>query len=106
VDAVRRGRLRPPSDAPDEGERFDHLVAEDGRAVVEQILSGRVEDPADYLQDHDEWVTLLSGRATLEVGDEPVELAAGEWVVLPAHVPHRLVTVDPGTSWLAFHLDP
>ncbi len=103
---VRRGRLRPPSDAPTDGERFDLLVdTTDGRPVVEQILSGRVDTPVDYLGDRDEWVAILAGNATLDVDGQTVELAAGDWVVLPAHVPHRLMSVDEGTSWLAFHFD-
>jgi cupin 2 domain-containing protein len=76
-----------------------------GRVVVEQILSGQVEGPAAYLLDRDEWVAVLAGGASLEVGGEPVELAAGDWVLLPAGVPHRVVRVEPGTSWLAFHFE-
>ncbi len=75
----------------------------DGRVVVEQILSGRVEGPLDYLQDHDEWVAVLAGGAVLDVGGEVVELAAGDWVLLPADVPHQLVRVEEGTNWIAFH---
>jgi cupin 2 domain-containing protein len=80
------------------------LVIVDGRAVVEQILSGRVAASAEYLQGTDEWVTVLHGGAALEVGDEAVELAPGDWVLLPAGVPHRVVRVEAGTSWLAFHI--
>ena len=60
--------------------------------------------PEDYLQDQDEWITLLAGAAVLDVGDARVELAAGDWVLLPAKVPHRLVSVEPGSHWLAVHV--
>ncbi|MEA2685967.1 MAG: cupin 2 protein, partial [Actinomycetota bacterium] len=60
----------------------------DGRVVVEQILSGRVDGPADYLERRDEWVAVLAGGAALEVGDEAVDLGPGDWVVLPAGVAH------------------
>lgn len=101
---VRRGRLRPPSDAPAEGERTDRLVVDGhGEAVVEQILTGRVDTPVDYLAPRHEWVAVLHGGAALDVGGEHVELAAGDWVVLPADVPHRLLEVDEGTSWLTCH---
>lgn len=76
----------------------------DGQVVVEQILTGRMEGPTDYLQDRDEWVAVLHGLAELDVGGEAVELAPGDWVLLPAGVPHRVVRVEPGTSWLAFHI--
>jgi cupin 2 domain-containing protein len=99
---LRRGRLRPSSDAPAEGEDTDTL-AEAGGATVEQILSGRVATPVDYLASHSEWIVVLNGRAALDVGGEHVGLATGDWVVLPAAVPHRLVAVDHGTTWLAVH---
>jgi hypothetical protein len=105
IRVVRRGRLRLPSDAPAEGERADRLVGVGDRPVVEQILSGRVDCPIDYLGDRGEWVALLAGGAVLEVGGEQVDLGPGDWVVLPARVPHRLLRVEPGTSWLAVHFD-
>ena len=69
-------------------------------AVVEQILSGRLTVPVDYLQDVDEWVVVLAGRAVLEVDGVRLELATGDWVMLPALTPHRLLETDPGTSWV------
>lgn len=74
--------------------------------MVEHILSGRVDGPADYLQAHAEWVTVLAGGAVVDVGGETVELGPGDWVVLPADVAHRVVRVEDGTSWLAVHLPP
>ncbi len=78
----------------------------DDRVVVEQIISGRVELSADYLEPRDEWVAVLAGGAALDVGGEEVEMGPGDWVLLPAGVAHRVVRVEPGTSWLAVHLDP
>jgi cupin 2 domain-containing protein len=107
VAPIRRGRLRPPSDAPHNGETHIPLVSTDGgRTQIEQILSGQVATPADYLESTHEWVTVLAGGATIEVADERIDLAAGDWVLLPADVPHRLTRVDEGTSWLAVHLGP
>jgi cupin 2 domain-containing protein len=105
VTPVIRGRLRAPSDAPAVGERTE-AIAELGGVAVEQTLSGALEAPVDYNQDHDEWVVLLVGRATLVVGDESLDLAPGEWVFLRAREPHRLVETEPGTSWLALHAPP
>lgn len=73
--------------------------------VVEQILSGVVE-PVDYVQDQDEWVVVLDGAAVLEVDGEHCDLARGDWMLLPAGTPHRLVSTRPGTNWLAVHLHP
>jgi cupin 2 domain-containing protein len=98
-----RGRLRDASDAPATGELAEEVLAF-GNAVVEQILSGRLDAPAEYLQEQDEWVLVLAGAATLEMDGEPVELAAREWVLLPSGLPHRVVRTEPGTEWLAVHL--
>ena len=75
-----------------------------GHVVVEQILSGRLDDPVDYCQEHDEWVVVLEGGAVLEVGNERLDMSGGDWVLLPAGVSHRLAETQPGTSWLAIHV--
>jgi cupin 2 domain-containing protein len=102
---VTRGALEHASAAPGRGERTVELAAT-GAFVVEQILSGRLAGPADYLQDHDEWVVVLAGRARLLVGGVEVALAAGEWLLLPAGRPHTLLETEPGTSWIAVHGRP
>lgn len=99
---VRRGRLSPATDAPPTGEHSE-VLARLGGTVVEYILSGRMSSLVDYDQAHDEWVTVLEGGAVLQVDDERVVLNSGDWILLPAHVPHRLVEVEPGTRWLALH---
>lgn len=100
-----RGRLRDASDAPAQGEQAEKVLAF-GNAFVQQILSGRLEGPADYLQEQDEWVVVLAGAATLEVDGETVELEAQDWLFLPSGLPHRLVETEPETSWLAVHVYP
>jgi hypothetical protein len=70
------GRLRPSADAPPKGE-WSEEIAQLGGVVVEHILSGALRSPVDYDQDHDEWVVLLNGEATLEVGGETVLPVAG-----------------------------
>jgi len=97
--AFAHGHLQSPETAPDSGERILRL-AELGHVVVEQILSGRLDGPVDYRQDVDEWVTVLHGGATLVVEDQTVHLGPGDWVMLRAAAPHRLVETQPGTSWL------
>jgi cupin 2 domain-containing protein len=99
---VVRGRLLPPAEAPSVGERNEEIARLSG-AVVEHTLSGSLPSPLDYDQDHDEWVVLLHGGAVLDVGDERLDLVAGDWLFLPAHATHRLIETLPETSWLAVH---
>lgn len=98
------GRLRGAG-APLSGERVEGIASREG-ASVEHIVSGHLPHRVDYLQDHDEWVVLLEGRAVLEVGRERLSLGPRDWALLPAGVAHALVEVDPGTEWLAVHFRP
>jgi cupin 2 domain-containing protein len=100
VQSPRRGRLLDPSLAPSQGERVEQLAQLDG-LVVEQILSGTLEQALDFNQDHDEWFVLLQGDAELEVNGESLTLTSGDWMLLPRQTPHRVVRTSPGTSWLA-----
>jgi cupin 2 domain-containing protein len=102
ADRFLRGRLRDPAEAPAAGEH-DELVLRRGQVEVRQILSGRLDEPAEFVQEEDEWVAVLAGSAKLELGGERVELSAGEWLYLPGGLPHTLVETEPGTSWLALH---
>lgn len=99
------GRLLTGGAAPPTGEHHQELVRF-GPVRVEQILTGRLDAPLDFDQDHDEWVVVLAGGATLDVSGRSLELTAGDWVLLRARVPHRLVSAEPGTSWLAVHSAP
>jgi mannose-6-phosphate isomerase-like protein (cupin superfamily) len=98
-----RGRLLPSSDAPVNGEHVEELIHV-GDVVIEQIISGVVDKPVDYDQDHDEWVVLLEGSAELEVNGERLSLEQGDWVLLPRRTPHRLIRTTQGTNWLAVHV--
>lgn len=96
------------TDMPDQygpGEVSDTLY-ETGGAAVERILSrGHTTDWYD--QDHDEWVLVHRGAARLEFGDGcEVHLRAGQHVLLPARLRHRVswTAPDEDTVWVAVHL--
>lgn len=105
ADGLVRGRLAEPASGPATGEEVRRLVATRG-VVVEEILSGRLETPVDYVQDEDEWVVLLAGRATVGLAGETIELGPGDWLYLPSGLPHTLVETAPGSSWLAVRVAP
>ena len=97
---VRFGRLDPG--VPPVGETFAEL-ARVGPARVEHIVSSDSADPAEQLQDWDEWVLVIAGSAELEVEGHAHRLEPGDWVVLPAGTPHRVVRTASGTQWIAVH---
>jgi cupin 2 domain-containing protein len=98
-----RGRLLDGSDAPASGELVAQLV-QVGGVVVEQILSGELDDAVQYDQDHDEWVVLLAGTAELDVHGDRLSLEPGDWLLLPRRTPHRLVRTTRGANWIAVRL--
>jgi cupin 2 domain-containing protein len=102
---MERGSILPADAAPEVGERVVPLSSgEDWR--IEQILSGVLAEPVDDLLDHEEWVLVVEGSALMEVDGRPVGLARGDWIRLGPGIPHRVLTTQPGTSWLAVHLPP
>lgn len=81
------------------------LKAENVR--IERIVSHGHTSPEGfwYDQDQDEWVMVLTGRAKLRLGDDLIEMQAGDYVNIPAHQKHRVewTTPDEPTVWLAVH---
>lgn len=60
-----------------------------------------------YDQPQAEWVVLLRGSARLLIEGEPQarRLNPGDWLLIPAHIRHRVEWTDPAqpTVWLALH---
>ena len=98
---MRAGHLHD-GDVPATGEAFIEL-ARLGGSRVELIVSSSTPDPAEQRQTHDEWVAVLVGSATLELAGERRSLAAGDWLLIPAGAPHRVLGTEAGTRWLAVH---
>ena len=102
---LRSGSLTASSEAPGAGETFTTLLRQPG-VTVEQIISSDAPDTHEQVGDADEWVVLLDGSADLEVEGVVRTLDAGDWVVLPAGTPHRVLSTSSGARWLAVHVDP
>lgn len=89
-------------------EEFLELFA--NRAVrIERIVSPSRRSPSGfwYDQDEDEWVMVLRGGATLEFDSgEIVAMNQGDYLLIPAHMRHRVAETEAETIWLAVHLKP
>ncbi len=89
-------------------ETFDDLLRSD-KVRIERIVSTGQASPPGFWYDQPlgEWVVVLSGAARLRLAepDQLVELKAGDYLNIPAHVRHRVEWTDPAqpTVWLAVH---
>jgi cupin 2 domain-containing protein len=98
--------LLQSSEKPANAEESKTLfTADDVR--IEQIVSHGHASPDGfwYNQPDAEWVALIKGSATLLVeGQGSLNLGAGDYLLIPAHVRHRVEQVSDDAVWLAVHL--
>ncbi|WP_437965624.1 cupin domain-containing protein [Sorangium sp. So ce260] len=72
------------------GSRYRHLtkaVMGDAYHVgvaIEELSPGKQSSPAHYHLLEEEHILILEGRATLRLGDETIEMSAGDYVCFPA----------------------
>ena len=95
-----------PASLPDEA--FATLLEGPGFRLERIVSTGQATpEGAWYDQPQAEWVVLLRGGARLliEGEPEPRQLHPGDWLLIPAHVRHRVEWTDPAqpTVWLALH---
>ena len=86
-------------------EQFD-ILASGLHFRFEHILSGSHASPPDFWYDQAqaEWAVLLAGTATLEFEEGRVTMTAGEALLIPAHIKHR-VARSSDAVWLALHFE-
>lgn len=88
-----------------EPERVELLLTTPALRLERIVSEGHASPPGFwYDQDEHEWVTLVSGAATLEVeGRGPVDLLPGSSHLLPARTRHRVASTSQteSTVWLA-----
>jgi cupin 2 domain-containing protein len=72
---------------------------------MEHIVSNGAASPAGFWYDQEspEWVALVQGSATLEFEDGALRLKAGDSLVIPARLKHRVQQTSADAVWLAFH---
>lgn len=91
--------------SPDE-EVNETLYADD-KVRIERIISTGQASPEGfwYDQKENEWVCVLEGQGVIQWGDDSKKvLEKGDWVLIPAHVRHRVLSTstNPPCIWLAF----
>lgn len=95
-----------PTQIPEE--IVEQLVQHDS-VKIERIVSRGHASPEDFWYDQEtqEFVLLLSGSAQIlyENEENSTTLHPGDWILIPAHVRHRVLSTDKNTDtvWLAIH---
>lgn len=92
-------------------EIVETLLERPGLKIERIVSTGRATPEGEwYDQETDEWVLLIKGSARLRIEGEASEreLAAGDFVLLPAHCRHRVEWTDDEapTIWLAVQFAP
>lgn len=102
------GNLLAAVPAGEGGEAFESLFEAAGLRI-ERIVSHDHASPEGfwYDQPQDEWVMVATGEAVIEFGDgSRRSLRPGDWLVLRAHLRHRVAATFGRTVWLAVHRFP
>jgi cupin 2 domain-containing protein len=88
---------------PKNGETFTTLLEHKNIKINRIISSDNVEE-TEYIQEEDEWLVVLDGKATLLLKDEKKTLIKGESLFIPSKTPHRVLSTQNGTVWLTVHI--
>ncbi|MDY7006608.1 MAG: cupin domain-containing protein [Cyanobacteriota bacterium] len=73
---------------------------------INKIISPPNFVSEEFIQDEDEWVTLLQGSAIFQVNQKIIKLVKDSYIFIPAKTPHKIISTDPNieTIWLAIHI--
>ncbi len=91
-------------------EELIETLAQSAHVKIERIVSEGQASPENfwYDQENDEFVILLEGEAVLKFENgETAELKEGDYIIIPAHVKHRVekTSTQGKTFWLAVHFN-
>ena len=94
-----------------ESEQVGEILARPALRIERIVSTGQISPPGFwYEQPWDEWVLVLSGAARLQFENEAgaTPLAAGDYLLIPAGVRHRVewTSLDRPAVWLAVHFQP
>jgi len=102
---LRLGNLFKSLPAETDREHVERIL-ENGGMRIERIISRGQPSPDGFWYDQPtaEWVILLKGRATLSVaGEGRTNLVAGDYLLIPARLKHRVEQTSDDAIWLALH---
>ena len=92
---LTRGNIFPPLAGERISEQHDEQFISHGQGTTAGCW---------YDQGDPEWVLLVRGTATLQFeAGESLALKAGDYLLIPAHLKHRVECCSDDALWLALH---
>ncbi len=88
---------------PKNDEIFTTLL-EHKNIKINRIVSSNSLEHCEYVQDEDEWLVVIEGKATLLIDKEEKILSKGDTLFIPAKVPHSVLKTNSGTVWITVHI--
>jgi cupin 2 domain-containing protein len=88
---------------PPQNEEFKTLLEHKNIKIIRIVSSDNVE-PIEYIQDEDEWILLLEGKATILVESKETKLSKGDTLFIPTETKHKITYTQNATVWLAIHI--
>ncbi len=93
---------------------YDYLIPQSGETIstllahknvkINRIVSSADVVPVEYLQEEDEWLTVIEGEACLHIDNKEKTLKKGDTLFIPAKTPHTILKTLAGTVWLTVHI--
>lgn len=82
------------------------ILLQTDKCIIKKIISPIGFSSELYNQDCDEWCTILSGSATLNINGTEQPLSAGEYLFIQRHTSHQIISTDTTqeTVWLAVYI--
>ncbi len=78
-----------------EGSVVSRTILKKKAGNVTLFAFDRGEGLSEHTAPYDALVYIIEGRAEVTVSGEPVELRAGDLILLPANEPHALTAIEP-----------
>lgn len=85
---------------PAQGEENFLTLFQNGSIRIEGIRSHHKTLGQIYNQNEDEWVLLVQGKGVLKIQETLLELKSGDYIYIPRHTPHQVVSTDEDTVWI------
>lgn len=85
---------------PESGQESFYPLYQSKSCRIEVIRSSLKSAGKWYLQNEDEWVLLSEGKAILEIKEEILTLEKGDYLLIKAGTPHRVLETSENALWI------